>query len=94
MTDISKRIAFVSTRISGTDGVSLEIGKWADVLERMGHTCYYIAGQCDDRPSERSYVIPEAHFNHPIITEINRECFGHEKRTSATTAKIKEWTAT
>lgn len=56
----SKRIAFVSPRISGTDGVSLEIGKWAEVLERMGHECFYIAGLCDDRPPERCYDIPEA----------------------------------
>ena len=31
-----KRIAFVSTRIAGTDGVSLEIAKWAQVIERVG----------------------------------------------------------
>ena len=30
-------IGFVSTRFSGTDGVSLETEKWADVLENMGH---------------------------------------------------------
>ncbi|HUT71589.1 MAG TPA: hypothetical protein VMW89_13030 [Desulfatiglandales bacterium] len=28
-----KNIGFVSTRIAGTDGVSLEIQKWAEVLE-------------------------------------------------------------
>ena len=27
-----KNIAFISTRIAGTDGVSLEIEKWADVF--------------------------------------------------------------
>ena len=50
---ILQRIVFVSTRISGTDGVSLEVAKWAEVLERMGHQCFYIAGQCDDRPAEK-----------------------------------------
>ena len=34
--DTPKKIAFVSTRISGSDGVSMEIAKWADVLEHMG----------------------------------------------------------
>ncbi|MBV8228748.1 MAG: hypothetical protein JO329_02075, partial [Planctomycetaceae bacterium] len=46
----SRRIGFVSTRIGGTDGVTLEILKWAEILERMGHTCFYIAGQCDVDP--------------------------------------------
>ena len=45
--DSSPRVAFVSTRIAGTDGVSLEIAKWADVLERWGVECYYFAGEVD-----------------------------------------------
>ena len=30
------RIGFISTRLNGTDGVSLEVEKWARVLRRMG----------------------------------------------------------
>ena len=45
-----KRIGFVATRISGNDAVSLEIRKWSEVLERLGHTCFYIAGQSDQHP--------------------------------------------
>lgn len=85
----SQRIGFVSTRISGTDGVSLEIGKWADVLEAMGYTCFYVAGQ-SDRPAEKTFLIPEAHFNHPTITEINRQCFGGGRRTLGLTSEIHE----
>jgi len=85
-----KRIAFVSTRISGTDGVSLEITKWAEVLERMGHSCYYLAGQCDDRPPERSRVIPEAHFTHPVIAEINRRSFGVQLRHPQVSELIRD----
>lgn len=76
-----KRIAFVSTRIAGTDGVSLEIGKWARVLERMGLECYYIAGE-SDRPLERTALIPEAHFTHPEIASISRRAFESEQRTA------------
>ena len=47
------RVGFVSTRIAGTDGVSLEIAKWAEVIERVGIECYYIAGE-SDRPAERT----------------------------------------
>jgi len=91
-TDSSKRIAFVSSRISGSDGVSLEITKWAEVLERMGHACFYIAGQCDDRPRDRSYVIAEAHFKHPAIAEINRRSFGVQLRSQEISARIREMT--
>jgi hypothetical protein len=59
-----QRIGFVSTRISGTDGVSLEIGKWSEILERMGYECFFIAGVCDRDPL-RSVLIEEADFNHP-----------------------------
>ena len=76
-----KRIAFISTRIAGTDGVSLEIDKWARVMERMGLDCYYIAGECD-RPPERSAIIPEAHFNHPKVKEITERAFESETRTA------------
>ena len=67
----SRRIGFISTRFSGTDGVSLETAKWAAVLERMGHECYYFCGECD-RPKEKSYVVPEAFYRHPLIDAINQ----------------------
>lgn len=75
-----RRVAFVSTRIAGTDGVSLEIGKWAEVLERMGIECYYIAGE-SDRPDDRTYLIEEAHFTHPEILSISHRAFEAERRT-------------
>lgn len=67
----TRNIGFISTRFAGTDGVSLETAKWAHVLERMGHTCYYFAGECD-RPAEKSYVVPEAFYRHPTIDAINQ----------------------
>ncbi|MCE5208405.1 MAG: glycosyltransferase family 4 protein [Chloroflexi bacterium] len=70
----SRRIGFISTRFSGTDGVSLETAKWADVLERMDHQCFYFCGECD-RPQERSYIVPEAFYRHPIIDAINQVVF-------------------
>lgn len=70
----SRRIGFISTRFAGTDGVSLETSKWAAVLERMGHECFYFCGQCD-RPEEISYVVPEAFYRHPEINAINEEAY-------------------
>lgn len=75
-----RRIGFVSTRFAGTDGVSLETAKWATVLERLGHTCYYFAGQCD-RPAGRSRVVPEAFYRHPEIDAINRRAYAGEWST-------------
>ena len=87
-----KRIGFVSTRISGTDGVSLEIEKWAAVLESMGHSCFYIAGVCDDRPAERSFLIPEAHFRHPEIEAINAEAFADRLRSHTMSNQVRQLT--
>jgi glycosyltransferase involved in cell wall biosynthesis len=87
-----KRIAFLSTRISGTDGVSLEIEKWAAVLESMGHLCYYLAGQCDDRAPERSRVIPEAHFRHPEVEEVTSGAFGSRLRPARVTELVHDLT--
>jgi mannosylglucosylglycerate synthase len=67
----SRRIGFISTRFAGTDGVSLESAKWATVLERMGHTCFYFCGE-SDRPLERSLIVPEAFYRHPEIDAINQ----------------------
>jgi glycosyltransferase involved in cell wall biosynthesis len=82
-----RRVAFVSTRIAGTDGVSLEIAKWAHVIERAGVDCYYIAGQCD-RPAERTARIAEADFRHPEVQDISRRSFGTERRDSELTNDI------
>lgn len=76
-----RRVGFVSTRFAGTDGVSLETAKWAAVLERLGHTCFYFAGVCD-RPPERSRVVPEAFYRHPEIDAINRRAYGGEWATN------------
>jgi glycosyltransferase involved in cell wall biosynthesis len=68
------RLGFVSTRLAGTDGVSLEVRKWAEILERLGHTCYFFAGEVD-HPPDRSVVLPEAHFDHPAIRALTKKLF-------------------
>jgi hypothetical protein len=42
-----QNIGFISTRFAGTDGVTLESGKWAEVLEVSGHKCFWLAGELD-----------------------------------------------
>jgi glycosyltransferase involved in cell wall biosynthesis len=85
------RVAFISTRISGSDGVSLEIGKWATVLERMGVECFYITGE-SDRAADRTALIEEVHFNHPEILEISQQAFHTEIRSEHLTNEIKRLT--
>ncbi len=82
-------IGFVSTRLAGTDGVSLETAKWASVLEKRGHPCFYFAGELD-YPTDKSFLVPEAHFRHPTIEEIQKHCFGTTKRERKTTRRIQE----
>ena len=83
----SHNVGFISTRFAGTDGVSLEAEKWADVFERVGFDCYYFAGELD-RPPDRSFLVEEAHFQHPDIKDIFRNCFGARKRQRFITQKI------
>ncbi len=42
-----KNVGIISTRIAGTDGVSLEIEKWVEVLKRNRFDCFYFAGEVD-----------------------------------------------
>ncbi len=82
-------VGFISTRLAGTDGVSLETEKWADVFESEGCNCFYFAGELD-RPPACSYLVEEAHFKHPDIKDIYRKSFGVNKRDRKTTEKIYE----
>ena len=84
----SHRIGFVSTRLAGTDGVSLETGKWEKVLTELGHETFYFAGE-SDRPEERTYLVPEAHFQHPSVVNLNKDLFDDFKRSSETSGEIQ-----
>jgi glycosyltransferase involved in cell wall biosynthesis len=88
MTPSPRNLGFISTRFAGTDGVSLETEKWAQILTDMGHDCFYFSGECD-RPEDRVMVIPEAHFTHPDIVRINEDLFDDYQRSSETTGRIQ-----
>ena len=90
---MSKRIGFISTRFAGTDGVSLEAAKWAQVLEQDGHSCFWFAGELD-RCATRSYLAPEAHFHHGQIAHISENVFGRTRRNCEITELIHSLRAT
>jgi len=82
-----KNVGFISTRLTGADGVSLEADKWAEVFQQEGFNCYFAAGELDT-PKENSFIVPEMHFRHPKILQIHNECFGASTREPAITQKI------
>lgn len=85
-------IGFVSTRFTGADGVTMEAGKWADVLRESGHECFWWGGEVHKDPS-RSMVVPEAHFLHPENQRIQAEAFGREIRSHELTQRIHDYRA-
>jgi glycosyltransferase involved in cell wall biosynthesis len=89
MSERSLRIGLVSTRFAGTDGVSLESAKWSQVLTELGHECFYFAGE-SDRPADRSRVVPEAHFQHPLVQRITSDLFDDYRRSARTTEAIHD----
>lgn len=84
-----KNIGYVSTRFSGTDGVSLEASKWADVFEKNGYNCFWFAGELD-RHSEKSFLVPEAHFQHEQNQWINAQVMGRKGRKPPVTQAIHD----
>lgn len=82
------RIGFVSTRLAGTDGVSLEVVKWVKVLERLGHQCFFFAGELDWEP-ERSMLVPQAHFNYPDVLAITADLFNDYSRSPHTSQRVQ-----
>lgn len=61
------RIWFVSTRIAGNDGVSLEAVRWRTILTRMGHKVTFVAGELD----RAGILIPELHFGNQKVVELH-----------------------
>ena len=84
---MGKNIGFVSTRFAGTDGVSLESSKWAEVLRCGGHHIFWFAGETD-KAAEHTDLVPEAHFQPELNVRINREAFGRHGRTPMLTRSI------
>ena len=82
-------IGFVSTRFAGTDGVTLEASKWADVLESNHHRCFWFAGELD-REAGRCYCLPEAFFQSPDNVWINERVIGHKARKPNVTQAIHD----
>jgi len=86
---VPHNIGFVSTRFAGTDGVSLESAKWAQVLWHYKHVSYWYAGKLDRDPGV-SMLVPEAYFYDRDNVWINERVFGVRTRPTEVTRKIFE----
>ncbi len=84
---MGKNIGFVSTRFAGTDGVSLESAKWAQLLWDHQHISYWFAGVLD-RHASISMEVPEAFFDHEENKWINERIFGKQIRSPYVTGRI------
>ena len=82
-----QKVGIISTRLAGTDGVSLETAKWVKVLNSIGYECYYFTGE-SEWPEDRTYLLPEAHFNHEDIDGLNHDLFDDYKRLKKTSSDV------
>src|SRR6266540_5495088 len=84
-------VAMVSTRFAGTDGVTLEAAKLAEVLAEAGHRVVWFAGELGERAAP-GRLHPPAHFESEANRALEAACFGVQTRSPATTALIRERT--
>lgn len=82
-------IGFISTRLAGVDGVSLETQKLAQVMREFGHECYFCAGELDGN-AQPGYLVPEMHFTHPVAKALHDEVFINPKPSVKTFQRIYE----
>ena len=73
------RIGMVSTRFAGTDGVSLETAKVAEVLRRSGHDIAWFAGELGDEFTP-GRLHTSAHFTDAAELTRQTEYFGNTVR--------------
>lgn len=80
------RIGFISTRLNGADGVSLEVVKWAKVLHRLGHKLFYCAGELGGYCAD-GCLIPQLHFEHQSTLAFSQRAF-RENASKRDTKKL------
>ncbi len=67
--------------------MTLEANKWAEVLEKAGHQCFWFAGELDKDP-EKSFHVAEGHFQDEQNKRIHDRIFGTKFRKASVTERI------
>jgi glycosyltransferase involved in cell wall biosynthesis len=57
-------------------------------LENLGHECFYFAGE-SEWPEDRTYLVEEAHFEHPEVKDLNADLFDDDIRAPKTTRSVQ-----
>jgi glycosyltransferase involved in cell wall biosynthesis len=87
------KIGFLSTRIAGADGVSLEIAKLATICRRLGRQVCYCAGELEPWLVGDGMLVPEMHFTHPEARWIHDHTFGETEAVGGLRERITDMAA-
>ncbi|MCP4420380.1 MAG: glycosyltransferase family 4 protein [Chloroflexi bacterium] len=68
-----KNIGIIHYQLGHTDGVSLEVDKWRQILEEMGHRVFYCAG---DLGTVEGTLIEEMYHHTRMAERLNHNMFG------------------
>lgn len=77
-----EKIAIISTRLGGVDGVSIEADKWAGAYKRIGLDPVYIAGKFDRDDSSVFFAVEEMDYYSAEVAEIRKIAFNEEKKAT------------
>ncbi|KAJ5066645.1 glycosyltransferase wbbk-related [Anaeramoeba ignava] len=86
-------IGFISTRIFGTDGVSLEISKIQNLLIQKAKKVFFMAGELDPifEKQENGYCFEKMHFLNSEIQSIQKTLFENKLETITTKQMQECW---
>jgi mannosylglucosylglycerate synthase len=82
------RALHVSTRLAGTDGVSLESAKVEAGLSELGYEPVRCAGELDAGPG--GHLIPELHFRDSVALDLGRRAFSSDSPDPGLEAEVVE----
>ena len=77
-----EKIAIISTRLGGIDGVSIEADKWANAYKRIGLDPVYIAGKFDREDNSIFFAVDEMDYYFTEVAEIRKIAFNEEKKAT------------
>lgn len=68
-------IGVISTRLAGTDGVSLESAKLVTIAKQFGHQVFYCAGELDPDLKKQGLEDTRLHFADEVAKELHDRAF-------------------
>ena len=68
-------IGVISTRLAGTDGVSLESTKIVEIAKQVGHQVFYCAGELDPEFKKRGLEDQRLHFEDAVAKALHDRAF-------------------